>query len=135
MQKAEHGCPRAAEVKAEPTRLRNEAQLNRVSLLSQLEDEVTCGVVKGQDERPFGAPLTAPRVTTGSIQHGRKLARLHGKTDKRGDAEGRPGCQSLLLSDPNAKFSVEMWRTRSKEGRHVDLDFYDLLIEALKTPP
>jgi hypothetical protein len=53
-----------AEVKAEPTRLRNEAQLNRVSLRSQLDDEVTCGVVKGQDERPFGAPLTAPQVAT-----------------------------------------------------------------------
>jgi hypothetical protein len=24
---------------------------------------------------------------------------------------------------------------KSKEGRHVGLDFYDLLIEALKTPP
>jgi hypothetical protein len=37
-------------------------------------DEVTCGAVKGQDERPFGAPLTAPQVTTGSIQHGTELA-------------------------------------------------------------
>ena len=56
------------------------------------------------------------------MQHGRKLARFHGKTDKTGGAVGRPSCQSSLLSDPNAKFS--------KEGRHVGLDFYDLLIEA-----
>src|ERR1039457_6386763 len=94
------------------------------------------------------------------MQHGRKQARFHGKTDKTGSTVGRPSCQSSLLSDPNAKFSVEMWqkppRTRkvkktrnggtveltcqtkkngdpTKEGRHVGLDFYDLLIEALKT--
>ena len=24
---------------------------------------------------------------------------------------GRPSCQSSLLSDPNANFSVKMWRT------------------------
>ena len=45
-----------------------------VSLRSELDDEVTCEAVKGQDERPFGAPLTAPQVTTGSIQHGTELA-------------------------------------------------------------
>ena len=49
--------------KAEPTPLRNEAPLNCVSLRSELDDEVTCGAVKGQDERPFRAPLTAPQVT------------------------------------------------------------------------
>jgi hypothetical protein len=49
--------------KAEPTQLRNEAPLNCVSLRSELDDEVTCGAVKGQDERPFRAPLTAPQVT------------------------------------------------------------------------
>ena len=32
------------------------------------------------------------------------------KTDKAGNALGRPSCQSSLLSDPNAKFSAEMWR-------------------------
>jgi hypothetical protein len=43
---------------------------------------------------------------------------------------GRPSCQSSLLSDPNANFSLEMSRTSNiKEGRHVGLDFYDLLIE------
>jgi hypothetical protein len=63
-----------AGVKAEPTRLRNEAQLNCVSLRSQLDCEVRCEAVKGQDERPFGAPLTAPQVTTASIQHGTELA-------------------------------------------------------------
>jgi hypothetical protein len=63
-----------AGVKAEPTRPRNKAQLSCVSLRSELDDEVTCGAVKGQNERPFGAPLTAPQVTTGSIQHGTELA-------------------------------------------------------------
>src|SRR5271169_2435770 len=85
----------------------------------------------------------------------------HGKTDKTGGTVGRPSCQSSLLSDPSAKFSVEMWRmpprTRkvkkprnagtveltcktqtnkeiaNKEGRHVGLDFYDLLIEGHNT--
>src|SRR5271165_294407 len=49
--------------KAEPTSLRNEAPLNCVSLRSELDCEVTCGAVKGQDERPFRAPWTAPQVT------------------------------------------------------------------------
>jgi len=49
--------------KAEPAQLRNEAPLNCVSLRSELDDAVTCGAVKGQDERPFRAPLTAPQVT------------------------------------------------------------------------
>jgi hypothetical protein len=96
------------------TPLRNEAQLNCVSLRSQLDCEVTCGAVKGQDERrPSAAPLTAPQVTTGSIQHGRELAfgRLNTrKTDKSGGAVGQASCQSSLLSDPNANFSAEMWR-------------------------
>ena len=54
--------------------LRNEASLNCVSLRSKLDCEVSCEAVKGQDERPFGAPLTAPQVTTASIQHGTELA-------------------------------------------------------------
>lgn len=125
--------------RAKTTPLRNEAQLNCVSLRSQLDCEVTGGAVKGQDERPFRAPLTAPPVTTGSIQHGRELA-LGGlntrKTDKSRGAVGRASCQSSLLSDPNAKFSAEnvgkaTKNKKSKEGRHVGLDFYDLLIEAL----
>ena len=50
--------------KRKPLPLRNEAQLNCVSLRSQLDCEVTCGAVKGQDERrPSAAPLTAPQVT------------------------------------------------------------------------
>ena len=102
-----------ARERAKTTPLRNEAQLNCVSLRSQLDCEVTGGAVKGQDERPFRAPWTAPPVTTGSTPHGRELA-LGGlntrKTDKSGDAVGRPRCQSSLLSDPNAKFSPEMWR-------------------------
>ena len=47
--------------RAKTTPLRNEAQLNCVSLRSQLACEVTYGAVKGQDERrPSAAPLTAP---------------------------------------------------------------------------
>ncbi len=93
--------------------LRNEAPLNCVSLRSEVDDEVTGGAVKGHDERPFRAPLTAPPVTTGSIQLRRELAlgRLSTReTDKSGGAVGRSSCQSSLLSDPNAKFSAEMWR-------------------------
>ena len=52
--------------KRKPLPLRNEAQLNCVSLRSQLDREVTCGAVKGQDERRHSAaPLTAPQVTPG----------------------------------------------------------------------
>jgi hypothetical protein len=50
--------------KRKPLLLWNEAQLNCVSLRSLLDYEVTCGAVKGQDERrPSAAPLTAPQVT------------------------------------------------------------------------
>jgi hypothetical protein len=118
-------CPRrslaAGEVareKAKPTQLRNEALLNCVSLRSQLDCDVTCGAVKGRDERPFWAPLTAPQVTP-------EL----GKTDKTGDAVSRPSCHSSLLSDPNAKFSVEVCRKlsrtrngkKTRDGGKVDL--------------
>jgi hypothetical protein len=127
-----------ARERAKTTPLRNEAQLNCVSLRSQLDDEVTGEAVKGQDERQLQAPLTAPPVTTGSIQHGRELALSElntRKTEKSGGAVGRPGCQSSLLSDPNAKFSTEMWRKpqRTRKVRRAAtsaLTFYDLLIEA-----
>src|SRR5215472_8496856 len=74
-----------------PHQLRNEAQLNCVSLRSSLDDEVAWRPVKGQDERPTTAPLTALHATGRSIV----------------DAGGK-----------------------NMEGRHVGLDFYDLLIEA-----
>ena len=45
---------------AQTTPLRNEAQLNCVALRSELDDEVTCGAVKGQDERPFRGALDSP---------------------------------------------------------------------------
>jgi hypothetical protein len=124
-----------------PNPLRNEAQLNCVALRSQHDCEVTGGTVKGQDERQRRAPLTAPPVTPGFILHGRELTlgRLNTrKTDKSGAAVGRASCQSSLLSDPNAKFSAEMWRNsqRTRKVRRaatsacqVGLDFYDLLIE------
>ena len=51
------------EVDEKPNPLRNEAQLNCVSLRSQLKHEVTWGAVKGQDERPLfaGALDSSPR--------------------------------------------------------------------------
>jgi hypothetical protein len=127
-----------ARERAKTTPLRNEAPLNCVSLRSQLDCEVTGEAVKGQDERQLQAPLTAPPVTTGSIQHGRKLVLSEPntrKTEKSGGAVGRPGCQSSLLSDPKRKIfcgnvAKATKNKKSKEGRHVGLDFYDLLIEA-----
>ena len=49
-----------ARERAKTTPLRNEAQLNCVSLRSQLDCEVTCGAVKGQDERPLRGALDSP---------------------------------------------------------------------------
>ena len=61
---ADEGAPE----KAEPTQLRNEAPLNCVSLRSELDDEVTCGAVKGQDERPlFGGALDSPASHPGAL--------------------------------------------------------------------
>jgi len=61
---ADYGCRPGCREKAEPTPLRNEAQLNCVSLRPELDDEVTWGAVQGQGERPLpAAPLTAPQVT------------------------------------------------------------------------
>ena len=57
---ADEGAPK----KAEPTQLRNEAPLNCVSLRSELDCEVSCEDVKGQDERRrSAAPLTASPLT------------------------------------------------------------------------
>src|SRR5258708_39939475 len=46
--------------KAKTTPLRNEAQLNCVSLRSELDCAVSCGAVKGQDERPLRGALDSP---------------------------------------------------------------------------
>ena len=82
-----------AQERAETTPLRNEAQLNCVSLRSELDDEVSCGAVKGQDERPISGALDSP-----ATHHRRSM----------------PTSENKL-----------------REGRHVGLDFYDLLIEAI----
>ena len=51
--------------KINPPQLRNEAQLNCVSLRSELDYEVRCEAVKGQDERRHSAaPLTASQRTS-----------------------------------------------------------------------
>jgi len=49
-----------ARERAETTPLWNEAQLNCVSLRSELDCEVRCGAVKGQDERPLQGALDSP---------------------------------------------------------------------------
>ena len=77
--------------KTKTHQLRNEAPLNCVALRSSLHDEVACRPVKGQDERPTTAPLTALHATAHSL---------------------------VDIGEKNM------------EGRHVGLDFYDLLIEA-----
>jgi len=46
---------------------KDEAQLNCVALRPQLDDEVACRPVKGQDERPKPAPLTALHATGRSV--------------------------------------------------------------------
>src|SRR6202158_857140 len=85
-----------ARERAKTSPLRSEAQLNCVSLRSQLDCEVTYGAIKGQDERPLRGALDSP------VSHHRTSMLNVGK--------------------------------QIKEGRHVGLDFYDLLIEALKMP-
>ena len=51
--------------KSGPTQLRNEASLNCVSLRSELDCEVSCEAVKGQDERRHSAaPLPASQLTS-----------------------------------------------------------------------
>ena len=105
---ADEGCSR----KAEPTPLRNEASLNCVSLRSELDGEVSCETVKGQDERRrSGGALDSlathqPRVY--AARH--RTSKVSREDRQKGDAVGRPSCQSSLLSDPNANFSVKMWR-------------------------
>src|SRR5271165_2516511 len=78
---------------------------------------------------PSGRPGQPRKSPWSSMQHGRKQARFHGKTDKTGGTAGRPSCQSSLLSDPNATFSVEMWRkpastrkVKTKKRRDVGTD-------------
>lgn len=46
---------------------KDEAQLNCVALRLQLDYEVACRPVKGQDERPKPAPLTALHATGRSL--------------------------------------------------------------------
>jgi hypothetical protein len=46
---------------------KDEAQLNCVALRPQLDYEVACRPVKGQDERPKPAPLTALQATGRSV--------------------------------------------------------------------
>ena len=50
----------------QPPQLRNEASLNCVSLRSELDCELRCEAVKGQDERRHSAaPLTASQRSRG----------------------------------------------------------------------
>src|SRR5215471_17485442 len=80
---------RPTKTKPQTHQLWNEAQLNCVALRSSLDYEVAWRPVKGQDERPTTAPLTALHATRRSV---------------------------VDLGEKNM------------DGRHVGLDFYDLLI-------
>src|SRR5258708_16119287 len=53
-----------ARERAKTTPLRNEAQLNCVSLRSQLDCEVTGGAFKRQKETTLPGPLSAPPIPT-----------------------------------------------------------------------
>ena len=111
-----------AQERTETTPLWNEAQLNCVSLRSQLDCEVTCGPVKGHDERPLRGALDNPASHhRGSMPTSENKLLNTRKTDKTGGAVGRPICQSSFLSDPNAKVSVEMSRRpqRTKNVRRA----------------
>src|SRR5215470_19789715 len=58
---------RPTKTKPQTHQLWNAAQLNCVSLRSSLDDEVAWRAVKGQDERPTTAPLTALHATRRSV--------------------------------------------------------------------
>ena len=64
----------SAREKQTPLTLRNEAQLNCVSLRPEFDCEVTWGAVKGQDERPLrGALDSFPSHHRRSMQLGKEL--------------------------------------------------------------
>jgi hypothetical protein len=64
----------SAREKQNPLTLRNEAQLNCVSLRPEFDCEVTWGTVKGQDERPLrGALDSSPSHHRRSMQLGKEL--------------------------------------------------------------
>src|SRR5438445_9501393 len=56
----EFGSRRECSKEANPTPLRNEAQLNCVSLRSELKYEVSWELSRVKMKAPFGVPLTAP---------------------------------------------------------------------------
>src|SRR5881409_3699214 len=63
----------SAREKQTPLTLRNEAQLNCVSLRPEFDCEVTWGAVKGQDERPLrGALDSSPSHHRRSMQLGKE---------------------------------------------------------------
>src|SRR2546428_12858147 len=78
---------------------------------------------------PFGAPLTDSQDNTELDAARKKTSKVSREDRQNGVAVGRPSCQSSLLSDPNAKFSVEMWRKpqrtrkvkKTRDGGKVDV--------------
>jgi hypothetical protein len=62
----ELACPRNKRQNPNPS-TKDEAQLNCVALRPQLDYEVAWRPVKGQDERPKTAPLTALHATGRSV--------------------------------------------------------------------
>jgi hypothetical protein len=127
-----------AQERTDTTPLRNEAQLNCVALRSQLDCEVTCGAVKGQDERPLRGALDSPASHhRGSMPTSENKLLKTRKTDKTG---GCCGSTDLPVVAPE-RSSRETFcgnvakatkNKKSEVGRHVGLDFYDLLIEAIE---
>ena len=70
------GWPSGEKNQTQTHQLRNEAQLNCVSLRSQLDYEVAWSAVKGQDERCLTAtPLTALHATGVTAMVENKLRR------------------------------------------------------------
>jgi hypothetical protein len=109
-----------ARAKAEPTQLRNEAQLNCVSLRSELDDEVTCEAVKGQDERQLRAPLTTPQVTPEVHATRKRTSKVSREDRQNGGAVGRPSCQSSLLRDLTQNFLRKCGESHKEQEKKKD---------------
>ena len=105
----------SAREKQTPLTLRNEAQLNCVSLRPEFDCEVTWGAVKGQDERPLrGALDSSPSHHRRSMQLGKELI-------KDGRHVGldflRPSHRSIQTTRPESSGSEGRDTTAGMEGQ------------------
>src|ERR1700722_494756 len=86
---AEIGCRLGCSRKAEPPQLRNEAPLNCVSFRSELDCEVICEAVKGQDERRHSAaPLTASQITSRGLTARHRTSKVSREDRQKGGCYG-----------------------------------------------